>query len=74
VIVWLAVCCDNVTGVASSQVKADELYRCGHGQDSSCCWIDECEVDACARPRRSLHVTGHRSSRRPCRCDRCLPL
>jgi len=50
VIVWLAACCDNVIGVASSKAKADELYRCGHGQDSSCCWIEECEVDAVCTP------------------------
>lgn len=44
--VWVVVCCDNVTGVASSQAKADELYHCGHGEDSPCCWTEEFEVDA----------------------------
>jgi len=44
--VWVVVCCDNITGVASSQAKADELYRCGHGEDSACCFTEACEVDA----------------------------
>ena len=36
--VWAVVCCDNVAGVASIKAKADELYHCGHGEDSLCCW------------------------------------
>jgi hypothetical protein len=47
--VWVVVCRDNVAGVASSLAKADELYGCGHGQDSSCCFTVECEVDAVER-------------------------
>lgn len=55
--VWVAVCCNNVTGVASSQAKADELYGCGHCQDSLCCWIEECDVDAARKrpPRPPRH-------------------
>lgn len=48
--VWVVVCCDNITGVASSLAKADDLYRCDHGQDSLCCFTEEREVDA--RPAR----------------------
>jgi hypothetical protein len=55
--VWVAVCSDNVTGVASSQAKADELYGCGHGEDSFCCWAEEVEVDAVRKsvPRAPRH-------------------
>jgi hypothetical protein len=44
--VWVAVCGDNITGAASSRAEADRLYRCGHGQDSFCCYLQPCEVDA----------------------------
>lgn len=55
--VWVVVCCDNGVGVASSQAKADELYGCGHGQDSFCCFTAQYEVDAAARsePRPVRH-------------------
>lgn len=44
--VWAVVCCDNIAGVASSLELAGELYRCGHGEDSLCCFTEEREADA----------------------------
>jgi hypothetical protein len=48
--VWVTICSDNVVGVATTLAKADELYGCGHGQDSYCCFTEECEVDAADKP------------------------
>ena len=48
--VWVTVCCDNIVGVASSQARADELYRCGHAQDSFCCFTEVREIDAVSKP------------------------
>jgi hypothetical protein len=66
--VWVVVCSDYVAGVASSQERADELYGCGHGQDSLCCWTEEREVDA------ALRAASRPARHRPPVIQEALPL
>lgn len=52
--VIVTVCCDNPVGVASTQAIADELHRCGHDQDSPCCFSMPFEIDDPNKPVRQL--------------------